>query len=98
MPKGYWVVTANITDPEAFTPYRETAGAVIADHGGHAIIRGDVTEVVEGVAHGRSFIVEFPSYQAAKDCYASAEYQAAIELRKDAARFDLVIAEGPEPT
>ena len=31
MPKGYWVVTANITDPEAFTPYRETAGAIIAD-------------------------------------------------------------------
>ena len=53
MPKGYWVVTANITDPEAFTPYRETAGAVIADHGGHAIIRGDVTELVEGESHGR---------------------------------------------
>jgi uncharacterized protein (DUF1330 family) len=94
MPKGYWVVTANITDPEAFTPYRETAGTIIADHGGHAIIRGDVAELVEGQSHGRSFIVEFPNYQAAKDCYTSAEYQAAIELRKNAARFDLVIAEG----
>ena len=94
MPKGYWVVTANISDPDGFTPYRETAGAIIANHGGHAIIRGDVTEHVEGQSHGRSFIVEFPSYQAAKDCYASSEYQAAIELRKDAARFDLVIAEG----
>ena len=59
-----------------------------------AIIRGDVSELVEGQSYGRSFIVEFPSYQAAKDCYASSEYQAAIELRKDAARFDLVIAEG----
>ena len=96
MPKGYWVVTANISDPEGFTPYRETAGAIIANHGGHAIIRGDVTELVEGQSHGRSFIVEFPSYQAAKDCYASPEYQAVIELRKDAARFDLVIAEGLE--
>ena len=96
MPKGYWVVTANISDPDGFTPYRETAGAIIANHGGHAIIRGDVTELVEGQSHGRSFIVEFPSYQAAKDCYASPEYQAAIELRKDAAHFDLVIAEGLE--
>lgn len=94
MPKGYWVVTANITDPDAFTPYRETAGPIIAEHGGHAIVRGDVAETVEGQAYGRSFIVEFPSYRAAKDCYASAAYQAAIELRKDAARFDLVIAEG----
>ena len=60
-------------------------------------MRGDVTELVEGQSHGRSFIVEFPSYQAAKDCYASPAYQAAIELRKDAARFDLVIAEGLDP-
>jgi uncharacterized protein (DUF1330 family) len=97
MAKGYWVVTANIADPEGFTPYRETAGAIIAEHGGNAIVRGDVTELVEGQSHGRSFIVEFPSYQAAKDCYASPAYQAAIELRKDAARFDLVIAEGLDP-
>ena len=85
MAKGYWVVTANIADPEGFTPYRETAGTIIAEHGGHAIVRGDVTELVEGQSHGRSFIVEFPSYQAAKD------------WRKDAARFDLVIAEGLDP-
>ena len=94
MAKGYWIVTANISDPEGFTLYRETAGPIIAQHGGHAIVRGDVAEVVEGVAYGRSFIVEFPSYQAARDCYASPEYQAAIELRRDAARFDLVVAEG----
>lgn len=94
MAKGYWIVTATITDPEGFTPYRETAGAIIAEHGGHAIVRGDVAELVEGASHGRSFIVEFPSYQAARDCYASPAYQAAIELRRDAARFDLVVAEG----
>jgi uncharacterized protein (DUF1330 family) len=94
MAKGYWIVTANISDPDGFAPYREAAGPVIAEHGGHAIIRGDVAEHVEGQSHGRSFVVEFPSYQAAKDCYVSPGYQAAIELRKDAARFDLVIVEG----
>lgn len=31
MAKGYWIVTANILDPEGFTPYRETAGPVIAE-------------------------------------------------------------------
>lgn len=93
--KGYWIVTANIVDPDGFTPYRETAGPIIAEHGGRAIVRGDVTEVVEGVAHGRPFIVEFPSYRAARDCYDSPAYQAAIELRRDAARFDLIIAEAP---
>lgn len=94
MAKGYWIVTANISDPEGFTPYRETAGPVIASFGGRAIVRGDVTELVEGESHGRPFIVEFPSLDAARDCYASPEYQAAIELRRDAARFDLILAEG----
>ncbi|MGI9116539.1 MAG: DUF1330 domain-containing protein [Gaiellales bacterium] len=96
MAKGYWLVTANISDPEGFAPYREAAGPVIAEHGGRAIVRGDVTEQVEGESHGRPFIVEFPSLDAARACYASPAYQAAIELRRDAARFDLVLAEGLE--
>ena len=93
--KGYWIVTASITDPEGFAPYRDAAGPVIAGFGGRAIVRGDVTEVAEGVSHGRPFIVEFPSLQAARDCYASPGYQAAIDLRREAATFDLIIAEGP---
>lgn len=95
MAKGYWIVTANISDPEGFAPYREAAGPVIAAHGGHAIVRGDVTELVEGVSHGRPFIVEFPSYEAARACFESPGYQAAMELRRDAARFDIVLAQGP---
>ena len=93
--KGYWIVTARISDPDGFAPYRDMAGPVIAGFGGRAIVRGDVTELVEGASHGRPFIVEFPSLQAARDCYASPGYQAAIDLRREAATFDLIIAEGP---
>lgn len=96
MPKGYWIVTARIADPDAFATYREAAGPVLAAHGAHAIIRGDVVELVEGASHGRPFIVEFPSYEAARDCFHSPDYQAAIELRRDCAEFDIVIAEGPD--
>ena len=43
--KGYWIVTANIVDPDGFAPYREAAGPIIAEHGGRAIVRGTTDPV-----------------------------------------------------
>jgi uncharacterized protein (DUF1330 family) len=39
-------------------------------------------------------VIEFPSYQAALDCYHSADYQAAIKLRASVSDADIVIIEG----
>jgi uncharacterized protein (DUF1330 family) len=50
--------------------------------------------VVEGKTRGRTVVLEFPSYQAAHDCYRSPEYQAAIALRKDNATADIIVVEG----
>ncbi|MFZ4756378.1 MAG: DUF1330 domain-containing protein [Miltoncostaeaceae bacterium] len=95
--KGYWLVTAAITDPEKFQGYTEVAGPVIAAAGGRPVARGDVFEVAEGTPAGRPFVIEFPSFRAAKDCYASDGYQAAIALREGAATLDIVIAQGAPP-
>jgi len=96
--KGYWLVTAGVTDPAAFQGYTEVAGPVIAAAGGRPIARGEVFEVVEGSSPGRPFVIEFPSVQAAKDCFTSAGYQAAIALRDGAATFDIVIVQGVPAT
>jgi uncharacterized protein (DUF1330 family) len=45
-------------------------------------------------------VLEFPSYQAALDCWHSPQYQAAIKLRESVSTIDLVIIEGydgPQP-
>ena len=45
-------------------------------------------------------MIEFPSYQAALDCWASTEYQAARAKQRGGADMDLVIIEGysgPQP-
>ena len=45
-------------------------------------------------------MIEFPSYQAALDCWHSPEYQEAMKLRAGVATADLVIIEGydgPQP-
>ena len=45
-------------------------------------------------------MIEFPSYEAALECWRSPEYQAAIKLRSSISTADLLIIEGydgPQP-
>jgi len=61
------------------------------------LARGDEFEVVEGSSRGRPFVIEFPSYVAAKECFESDGYQGAIKLREGNASFDIVVAQGFTP-
>ena len=67
--------------------------AAFGKYGGRYLVRGGTREVVEGKVRARTVVLEFPSYQAALDCYRSPEYQAAV-LRQGKAEFDLVVIEG----
>ena len=95
--KGYWLVTAVVSDPAGFQNYTAKAGPTIAKAGGKVLARGDEFEVVEGSSAGRPFVIEFPSYAKAKECFESEDYQAAIALREGNAKFDIVIAKGFSP-
>ena len=95
--KGYWLVTAVVTDPTGFQGYTSVAGPLIEAAGGRVLARGDEFEVAEGSSRGRPFVIEFPSYASAKECFESDGYQAAIKLREGNASFDIVIAQGFTP-
>jgi uncharacterized protein (DUF1330 family) len=93
--KGYWIVTAKVTDQEGFMKeYAPVAGPIIGRHGGRVLARGEVFEVVEGEFAGRPFLIEFPTYAAALECFHSPGYQEAVALRQSSARFTIVIPEG----
>ena len=94
MSKGYWIAHGRIDDPVAYERYREANAAPLAEHGGRFLVRGGAREVAEGEAKPRTVVIEFPSYQAALDCYRSDGYQAALALRRDISESDLVICEG----
>jgi uncharacterized protein (DUF1330 family) len=96
MAKGYWIAQIDVHDMEAYKPYQAAAGAALAKFGGRYVIRGGTHEVVEGVGRSRVVVIEFPSYQAALDCYGSAEYREAMPGRTDLAESDFVIVEGYE--
>ena len=100
MPKGYWIVRVDITDLEKYKTYIAANALPLNKYGARFIVRGGSFESPEGTSRSRNAVIEFPSYQAAVDCWHSPEYQQAIKLRVPVSTADLVIIEGydgPQP-
>ncbi len=51
-------------------------------------------ERLEGGVRARNVVIEFPSLQAAVDCYNSPEYQIAAAIRQEVADAEMVVVEG----
>ena len=98
MPKGYWVVRLDVTDEDTFKRYQALVGGATGKFGARYLIRGGPHRAVEGTSRSRNVVVEFPSYQAALDCYNSAEYAEPLAIRKQAAETDVLIIEGMDNT
>ena len=92
--KGYWIGHVDITDPEGYKPYMAANAAPFGKFGARFVVRGGTREVAEGKVRGRTVVIEFPSYQAALDCYRSPEYQVAKRLRDGKGHLDLIVVEG----
>lgn len=93
-PKGYWIGHVTVEDPLGFEAYRHANAVAFAKYGGRFLVRGGAMELLEGDLRPRSIVIEFPSLQAARDCYLSPEYQHALALRTPVSEADLCIVEG----
>ena len=96
MAKGYWIVRVDIADPERYKAYVAANGAPLSKYGARFIVRAGAFQSVEGTSRSRNAVIEFPSYQAALDCYRSPEYQEVLKLRLPVSTADIVIIEGYE--
>lgn len=94
MSKGYWVAFADISDPEGYKAYMAKNAKAFHKFGARFLARGGRYEAAEGAPRSRAVVIEFPSFQAAVDCYHSPEYAKAIALRKGKSLMDLSIVEG----
>jgi uncharacterized protein (DUF1330 family) len=100
MPKGYWIVRVDVTDPEAYKAYVAANGAAFKKYGARFIVRGGAYDSVEGNARKRNVVIEFKDHSTARACYHSDEYREALALRRGASEADLIIIEGydgPQP-
>lgn len=91
-----WVVGhITVRDAGQWDRYRQSVPRTIAPFGGKVLLRGTVTDVLDGThRHRDAVVLEFPDLAAARAWHASAEYQALVALRRDAADIDLVIVGG----
>jgi uncharacterized protein (DUF1330 family) len=94
MPKGYWIAHITVREPERYPDYVKTATPAYQRFGARFAVRGGQFMAVEGDTRPRHVVIEFPSYQAAIDCYNSPEYAAAKAIRQQIADGEIVIVEG----
>jgi len=101
MTKGYWIVRVDVADQEKYKAYIAANAEPLKKYGARFLVRAGRFENPEGTSRARNAVIEFPTYQAALDCWHSPEYQQAIKFRQAVSTVDLIIIEGyegPQPT
>jgi uncharacterized protein (DUF1330 family) len=94
MPKGYWIPHLDVSNPQGFQAYRDTADAAHARFGSRLLARGGRREVVEGRMRARNVLREFNSFDEALAFYRGPEYSRAHPLREPHSVCDFLIVEG----
>jgi len=101
MPKGYWIGRVDVADTEKYKAYIQANAVAFKKFGAKFLVRAGRFENPEGTSRSRNVVIEFPTYQAALDCWKSPEYQKALKFRLQISTIDLVIIEGydgPQPS
>jgi uncharacterized protein (DUF1330 family) len=96
MPKGYWIARVTINNPDRYPDYVSTAKPAFEKYGAKFLVRGGQYDPVEGDGRPRNVVIEFASYEQARECYHSPEYQAAAAIRQECADGEIVLVEGAE--
>ena len=95
MSNGYIVcVYESIKDDNALKDYAEKARSAVEKYDGKFLVRGGKKIVTEGREFIRTAVLEFSSFEKAKEFYYSREYQAAHGLLKDTVIRSHQIIEG----
>lgn len=91
---AYVIAQMSVHDLDMYRQYAAAVMSTIGPFGGKLVAANDV-EAVEGAPQfPRAVIGEFPDMASLKAWYDSPEYQAVIDLRKDATNGSLIMVEG----
>ena len=94
--KGYIIGRGNIIDNNKSENYKPLAAAANKKFGGKYLARGGRYITKEGIEYERNVIIEFPSFEKAKNAYQSEEYKKALGVLGNGMERLLVIVEGEE--
>ena len=92
---AYVLVDIEVTDQGPYEDYRRQVPALVEKYGGKYLARGGELETLEGDwMPKRLVLLEFPSFQKAKQFYDSDEYRPLKQLRMTATTSKMVLVEG----
>ena len=93
---GYIIATLDcVNDPDAFAAYQRYASTTFAKYGAKFLLNSRNVESLDGDWKPSGVVVvEFESYERAKQFYDSPEYQAIIKQRFDSADSSAIILDG----
>jgi uncharacterized protein (DUF1330 family) len=97
MAKGYWIgAYRTIFDLEKLNAYARLAGPAIEASGGRFLCRNGAIKVMRRGCASEPVIVEFESFDFAREAYKSLRYQEALQAIGDGVKRDVRMVEGIE--
>ena len=92
---AYLLARVEVTDWDRYKEYTKKTPGAIAKYGGKFIVRAGDMVTLEGPEETRRVVlIEFPSFEKAKEFYYSQEYQEAKKLRAGAATGQFLAIDG----
>ena len=92
---AYLIANVEINDNEKIKEYLKKTPEVVKKHGGRFLVRGGEFWIAEGHwAPKRLVILEFESYEKAKEFWHSEEYRPLKKLRQSSATTDMIFVDG----
>jgi uncharacterized protein (DUF1330 family) len=92
---GYLIANLDVKDAATFSAYREQVEPVLKRYGARYLVRGGAIETLEGgLPLKRLVVLEFPTLDAARRFYHSADYAAVKHLRHASVSSDLFLVDG----
>jgi uncharacterized protein (DUF1330 family) len=92
---AYVIANVKVLDPEKYKDYVKQSPISITAHGGRFLARAGKAEALEGdAAPNRVVILEFPSYERAREWWNSEMYRLPKALRQSASEASFVLVDG----
>lgn len=92
---AYIIVDVKINNPVDYENYKKLTPSSIEAYNGSFIVRGGITETLEGDWEtGRVVVLKFPNAEKARQWWNSTEYAPAKIIRQGAADTRMILVEG----
>jgi uncharacterized protein (DUF1330 family) len=92
---AYLIVDIDVRDPERYAEYVKAVPPTIVAYGGKYLARGGRAERIEGEWTPKRFVVlEFPTYESAKEWWSSEDYRGPKALRQSASIANMILVDG----